>query len=129
MTSSSPSVCAKLLQTCLTLCTPSTVTRQVPLSVGFSRQEYWSGLPCCLLIFLTQGSNPRLLCLLHWQVDSLPLAPPGKPCHLLSELKDVHMCACVCLSEGKEPLYCSSVSSFLHKEDKRRILLTCLTHT
>ena len=27
-------------------------------------------------IFLTQGSNPRLLCLLHWQVCSLPLAPP-----------------------------------------------------
>ena len=30
-------------------------------------------------IFPTQGSNPRLLCLLHWQVDYLPLAPPGKP--------------------------------------------------
>ena len=26
-----------------------------------------------------QGSNPHLLCLLHWQVGSLPLAPPGKP--------------------------------------------------
>ena len=31
-------------------------------------------------IFPTQGSNLRLSCLLHWQVDSLPLAPPGKPC-------------------------------------------------
>ena len=30
-------------------------------------------------ISLTQGSNLRLLCLLHWQVDSLPLVPPGKP--------------------------------------------------
>ena len=30
-------------------------------------------------IFLTSGSNPRLLSLLHWQADSLPLAPPGKP--------------------------------------------------
>ena len=30
-------------------------------------------------IFLTQESNPCLLCLLHWEVDSLPLAPPGKP--------------------------------------------------
>ena len=29
-------------------------------------------------IFPTQGSNPRLLCLLHWQPGSLPLAPPGK---------------------------------------------------
>ena len=27
-------------------------------------------------IFLTQGSNPCLLCLLHWQVGSLPLVPP-----------------------------------------------------
>ena len=29
-------------------------------------------------IFPTQGSNPCLLCLLNWQVDSLPLAPSGK---------------------------------------------------
>ena len=48
--------------------------------MGFSRQEYWSGLHFLLQgIFLTQGSNPHLLCLLHWQVVSLPLAPPGKP--------------------------------------------------
>ena len=34
----------------------------------------------------TQGLNPHLLSLLHWQEDSLPLAPPGKPtlcAHLL----------------------------------------------
>ena len=30
-------------------------------------------------IFPTQGLNPHLLCLLHWQAGSLPLAPPGKP--------------------------------------------------
>ena len=30
-------------------------------------------------IFLIQGSDPSLLCLLHWQADSLPLAPSGKP--------------------------------------------------
>ena len=29
--------------------------------------------------FLTQRSNLRLLRLLHWQMSSLPLAPPGKP--------------------------------------------------
>ena len=28
--------------------------------------------------FLTQGSNPSLLCLLHWKVGSLPLVQPGK---------------------------------------------------
>ena len=26
--------------------TPCTVARQGPLSMGFSRQEYWSGVPC-----------------------------------------------------------------------------------
>ena len=37
-------------------------------------------------IFLTQGSNLSLLGLLHWQVDSLPLTPPGKPIWDLYEL-------------------------------------------
>ena len=35
----------KVTQSCPTLATPWTVARQVPLSIGFSRQEYWSGLP------------------------------------------------------------------------------------
>ena len=41
-----------------------------------------TGVGCHALlqeIFMTQGSNSHLLCLLHWQADSLPLAPPGKP--------------------------------------------------
>ena len=33
-------------QLCLTLETPWTVARQAPLSMGFPRQEHWSGLPC-----------------------------------------------------------------------------------
>ena len=41
--------------------TPWTVAHQAPLSMGFSRQEYWSGLP----IFPIQGMNIQLLCLLH----------------------------------------------------------------
>ena len=53
----------------LTLCNPMDCSRQAPLSIAFSRQEYWSGLPCPPPgIFLTQGSSPRPLCLLHWQV-------------------------------------------------------------
>ena len=53
------------------------VAQQTPLSMGLSRQEYWSGLLCPPpRIFPTQGSNPSLLCLLHWQADSLPLVPP-----------------------------------------------------
>ena len=32
-------------KSCPTLSTPWTVAHQAPLSMGFSRQEYWSGLP------------------------------------------------------------------------------------
>ena len=38
-------------------------------------------------IFLTQGSNLCLFCLLYWQVGSLPVAPSGKPHSLCSMLK------------------------------------------
>ena len=39
--------------------TPWTVARQAPLSMGFSRQEYWSGLPCPLLgNFSNPGVKP-----------------------------------------------------------------------
>ena len=38
--------CAKSLQSCLTPATLWTVALQAPLSMGFSRQEYWSGLRC-----------------------------------------------------------------------------------
>ena len=51
--------------------TPWTVARQPPLSMEIFRQKYWSGLP--------QGSNSHLLCLLHWQVDFLPLRHLGSP--------------------------------------------------
>ena len=37
---------AKSLQSCLTLCNPMDCSPQAPLSMGFTRQEYWSELPC-----------------------------------------------------------------------------------
>ena len=56
--------------------TPWTVARQAPLSVGFSRQEYWSGLPCTppgdLPNPRIKPESPAL------QVDSLPSEPPGE---------------------------------------------------
>ena len=71
---------AKSLQSCPTLCDPMDCSRPGSLSKGFSRQEYWSGLPCPPPGGLpTHGSNLHLLSPLHWQVGSLPLAPPGKP--------------------------------------------------
>ena len=36
---------AKSLQSCPTLCDPELTARQAPPSLGFSRQEHWSGLP------------------------------------------------------------------------------------
>ena len=58
---------------------PQTLACQASLSMDFSRQEYWSGCHFLLQgIFLTQGLNLHFLRLLHWQADSLPLAPPGK---------------------------------------------------
>ena len=51
-----------------------TVACQAPLSMRFSRQEYWSGLSFPTPRDLSNpGINPHLLCLLHWQVNSLPL--------------------------------------------------------
>ena len=61
---------SEVAQLCLTLQTPWTAAYQAPLSMGFSRQEHWGGLPCPPPgIFLTQGSNPGLLrCrwILYW---------------------------------------------------------------
>ena len=57
--------------------TPRTVAHQAPLSMGFSKQEYWSGLPCPPPgDFPNPGIEPRSPSV---HVDSLPVEPPGKP--------------------------------------------------
>ena len=48
--------------------------------MAFSRQEYWSGSPCPSPGDIPDpGIEPATLMSPHWQVGSLPLAPPGKP--------------------------------------------------
>ena len=70
----------KSLPTCPTLWDPMDYSLPGSSSMGFSRQEYWSGLPCPLPGDLPNpGLKPHLLSLLHWQAGSLPLLPPGKP--------------------------------------------------
>ena len=63
---------AKSLQLCLTLCDLWTVARQAPLYMGFSGQEYWSGLP-----FPSPEDLP------HPAMEPTPpwgsTEPPGKP--------------------------------------------------
>ena len=64
-----------------------TGSHQPSLSMGFSRQEYWTGSHSLLQgIFPTQGSNPGLLHLLYWQVGSLLLVPTGKPFLLIGHI-------------------------------------------
>ena len=57
--------------------TPWTVAHQALLSMGFSRQEYWSGLPFPSSGDLPDpGFEPRSPAL---QADALTSEPPGKP--------------------------------------------------
>ena len=68
---------SEVAQSCLTLCDPvDTVSCQAPLSMGFSRQEHWNGLP-----FPSSGDlpdtgiepgSPAL------QADALSSEPPGQ---------------------------------------------------
>ena len=78
-----PHYCCCLLLSCVRLfATPWAVAHQDPLSMGFSKQEYWSGLP-----FPPPGDlpNPEI------KLTSPALAgvffttePPGKPCKRLT---------------------------------------------
>ena len=69
--------CCLVAKSCPTFVTPWTVAHQAPLS-GISPVRILERVAIFLLqgIFLTEGSNP---CLLHWQVDSLPLSHQGSP--------------------------------------------------
>ena len=75
--------------------TPWTVACQAPLSMGFSRQEYWSGLP-----FPSPGDLPDPGIkpgFLIFRADSLRPEPPGKPILHLSPYRQIavlglHLC-------------------------------------
>ena len=69
--------CAPLLSQIRLFATPWTVAHQAPLCMGFSRQEYWNGLPCPPPGDIPDPGlelgSPAL------QVDSLSAELPGKP--------------------------------------------------
>ena len=68
---------SEVAQSCLTLCNPMDRSLPGPLSMEFSRQEYWSGLPLPPPgDLLDPGMDPRSPAL---QADALPSEPPGKP--------------------------------------------------
>ena len=96
--------------------TPWTVAYQAPPSMGFSKQECWSGLPFPSPGDLPNpGIEPRSPAL---QADSLPAEPPGKPSKQQTRRKynpissqDYHLIQ-PCPSEGKKKLTSS------HQRDK-----------
>ena len=94
-------------------------------SVHVIVDTHWSAYPlqylqntgvCCHSLlqgsFPTQGSNPCLLCLLHWEVGSLSPTPPVKPKVLVSQ-------SCLTLWD---PMDCSQPSSSEHGILQARIL-------
>ena len=75
-------VCTQSLQSCLTLCDHMDCSLPGSSVQGILQSGKNTGVGCHALlqgIFLTQGSNLHLLCLLHWQVGSLSLAPNEEP--------------------------------------------------
>ena len=95
-------LCAQLLS-CVQLCDPRTVACQAPPSMGFSRQEYWSGLPFPFPEDLPYpGIKPMSPAL---QVNSLPTEPAEKPntsLHLNSESsKRKNLCRCTMTARSK----------------------------
>ena len=55
------------------------IVHQGPLSMEFSRQEYWNGLPFPSLRDLTDPGIELVSLILHWQARSLPAELLGKP--------------------------------------------------
>ena len=69
--------CFSRVRLCVTLWTAA---RRTPLSMGFSRQEYWSGLPCPPPGDLSDpGIKPASPASPTLKVDSLPLSHQGSP--------------------------------------------------
>ena len=111
-------------QVVLTLATPWTIACQAPQSMGFSRQEYWSGLPFPSPGDLPNpGIEPRSLAL---QADSLPAEPAGKPRYVMTMI-EVNQVISLC--QSWEPVSSSkwsalissywmlgSILNFLHSE-------------
>ena len=87
---------AKSLQSCLLSETLRTVARQASLSMEFSRQEYWSGLPCPPPGDLSNpGIEPISPAL---QEDSVPAEPPAVPCQYPAKTQELSTWYCQCFA-------------------------------
>ena len=81
---------------CVRLCvTPWTIASQIPLSMGFSRQEYWSGLPCSSSGDLPNlGIEPMTPTAPALLVDSLSTEPPREPCKCTHQIIPTKVSLC-----------------------------------
>ena len=86
-----PVVQGSVLSHCPTLCSPMDWSLPASSVCGIlqARILKWVAMPLSKGSFPIQGLNQCLLCLLHWQVASLPLMPPGKPSPVVVICKNV----------------------------------------
>ena len=108
--------------------TPWTVAHQAPLSMGFSRQEYWRGLPSPPAGDLPNpGIKLRSLMSPALAADSLPLTPPGKPYSYvikhLHRISATHHSYCCLTSLWYYPKF-FSFNLFIHNPNSREFMCT-----
>ena len=91
-------MCAKSLQLFLTLCNPMDCSPSGASVCGILQAGIleWVAMSFSRGSSRTQGLNLHLLCLLHWQPGSLPLAPPGKPFMRIVKVKVSQSCPTLC---------------------------------
>ena len=93
-------LCAQLLSRARLSWAPWTVAHQAPLSVEFSRQEHWSGLPCCPPGGLPcPGTEPVSPSCPALQGDSLALSPQGAPSSVGGKYEKQKVLTAVCCIE------------------------------
>ena len=107
----------------LTLCNPVDHNPQAPLSVGFPRLEYWSGLPFPSLGDLPNlGIEPRSLA---FYADSLSFEPPGKP---YTSAEDATCCSVTQLCPALcDPMDCSMPGFPVFQSSPGVFLNSCLS--
>ena len=124
-------LCVKSFQSCLPLCDPMDCSPPDSSVHGIflARILGWVAMPSSR-VFPTQGLNPGLLCLLHWQADSLPLTPPGKlfntmVINLHSILFFPHLweTASCCFDDGGKSNFIHNSSSILYKSWYWKVIL------
>ena len=111
---------AKLLQSCPTLCDPQTAAHRAPPSLGFSRQEHWSGLPFPSPMHESESEVTQSCPTLSYPMDyTAHQAPPFTGfsrqeynCNLCMHAKSLQLCLTLCDLMDFSPPGSSSMGFF-----------------